>query len=399
MSTFHGKILIIGASAAGIQAAKDIRKHNRDAEVTIVTEESHYPYYRPFLTEYIGDPTVMAKPNFYLNPETWYHENGIQLILNEKVTGITPAAKTVKTAHGREFPYDKLILANGSKPFVPVKGLLEKENVFAIRTFDDAKAVEQYANTVKRATVIGGGLLGIEAAYSLLKKNLHVIVIEFVNRILPMQLDEEGSKLFQTIMTKHGVELQLGALAESFTGQQKVSAIRLKSGQEIPTEMVIFSIGVRANLDLAVTCGLKINRGIVVNERMETSLPDIYACGDVAEFGTCAALWTVALEQGKVAGLNVIGEPAAFKAENYPFRLQSFDTKLYSIGDIGRDDAFKNYMTMRREIPEEYIYKQLYFKGNKLTGGILIGDIKRSGALSKTVNKTLTIEETITLLD
>ena len=399
MGTFNGTILIIGASAAGISAAREIRKINQIAEITIITDEPYRPYYRPFLTEYIGDPQVAAKVNFYLNPEEWYRAHNIQLLLGEKVTRINAAAKAVSTAKDRELTYHKLILANGSKPFVPIQSVLEKKNVFAIRTFEDAQKVERYSNTVKRVTVIGGGLLGIETAYALAQKQLHITIIEFVNRILPLQLDEEGSLMFQSIMEKQGVELKLNALAEAFEGQETVSALKLKSGEEIPTEMVIFCIGVRANLELATSCGLKTNRGVVVNEKMETSLPNIYACGDVAEFERNPALWTVAQEQGKVAGLNAIGEPAVFKTENYPTRLQSFNTKVYSIGDVGRADHLKDYITMGRKIPEELIYKQLYFKGDKLTGGILIGDIKKATSMSKAVNQNLSLPETLSLLE
>lgn len=399
MNTFQGKILIIGASAAAISAAKDIRKATREAELTLITDESYHPYYRPFLTEYVGDTAVTDKPNFYSNPETWYRDNNIHLILGEKVVQINPAAKTVATSKAREFAYDKLILANGSNSFVPFPGILEKENVFVIRTFDDAKAVEQYANAVRRVTVIGGGLLGLETVHSLLKKNLEITIIEFANRILPMQLDEEGSRLLQAIIEKHGVTLKLNAAADSFAGQSNVSAITLKSGEEIPTEMIVFCIGVRANLELAQRIGLTMNRGIVVNEKMETSLPDIYACGDVAEFGRNAPLWTVALEQGKIAGLNAIGEPAVFKAESYPARLNAFDLKIYSIGDLGRNAPLKNYITLGRKNPDEHIYKQLYFAENTLTGGLLMGDVKKSTALAKAVNQGLSPNESLALLD
>lgn len=399
MNTFNGKILIIGASAAGITAAKEIRKLNQTADISILTDEPHEPYYRPFLTEYISNPAVVAKPNFYLNPRAWYQTNNIQLSLGEKVTAINPVAKTARTAQDREWGYDKLILANGSNPFVPVPGILAKENVFAIRTFEDAQKVAQYARTAQRAVVIGGGVLGIETAHALVQKQLQVTIIELANRILPLQLDEEGALVFQAALEKHGVELKLNTLTEAFAGQAKVSAITLKSGEELPADMVLFCIGVRANLELAVGCGLQTNRGVVVNEKMETSVPDIYACGDVAECGRNLALWTVAQEQGRIAGLNAIGEPAAFEAANYATRLQSFDTKIYSIGDVGRQEHLKNYTTLGRKIPAEFVYKQLYFKGDKLSGGILIGDIKKASPLSKAVNQNLSLPETLALLE
>jgi len=399
MSNFQGTIVIIGASAAGITAAKSIRKVNADARIVVFSEDSHFPYFRPFLTEYLCETSVLQKDNFYLNPEVWYSDNRIELCLAEKVVSIQSAEKTVTTAKGRCLNYDKLILATGSTPFVPQPELLERENVFAIRTLDDAKDVEQYANTVKHATVIGGGVLGIETADSLAQKGLHVTVIEYVKRILPLQLDEEGSEIFQGIMEKNGVELKLGMLAKEFSGRERVTAVRLQTGEEIPTDMLVFCIGVRANLELAKQCGLQANRGILVNEKMETSLPDIYACGDVAECGKNVSLWTIAVEQGKVAGLNAIGETAAFSPISYPTRIESFDTKVYSIGDLGHEGEAKDYITMRRRIPENLIYKQLYFRGDSVSGGVLIGDIKKSTALSRAMNRILSKEEMLALMD
>lgn len=399
MPATTANILIIGASAAGITAAKEIRRVNPSVALTIITDEPYLPYYRPFLTEYLGEPdVVMQKPNFYLNPAAWYEAHNMRLLLNTKATAIDATAKTVRTATQQTLPYDKLIIATGSKPFVPQPELLYKENVFAIRTLDDAKAVEQYAATVQHATVIGGGLLGIETASSLLKKNLKVTMIEYMKRILPMQLDEEGSLVFESIIQDNGIELRLGTSAESFSGQSRVTGVKLGSGLELQTDMVIFSIGVRANLELAATCGLKTNRGILVNERMETSLPDIYACGDVAEYGRNVALWAVATDQGKVAGLNASGETARFTAENYPARLQAFDTRLFSIGDLGKESSLKEYLTMRQAVPDEFIYKQLYLKGDKITGGILIGDIKKSSKLLKAVNQAAPTTEAFELL-
>ena len=399
MNEFRGSIVIIGASAAGITAAKQIRKANAEAEVIVFTEEPHFPYFRPFLTEYLCETSVIQKDNFYLNPEKWYRDNRIDLRLAEKVTSIDPAAKTVSTAKGGSVAYEKLILANGSAPFVPKPELLQKENVFAIRTLDDAKHVEQFSNTVKRATVIGGGVLGIETADALIQKGLRVTVIEYVKRILPIQLDEEGSEIFQAIMQKSGVELKLGTLAQNFAGTNRVTAIGLQTGEEIPTDMVVFCIGVRANLELAKSCGLTTNRGVVVNEKMETNLPDIYACGDVAECGQNISLWTVAVEQGKTAGLNAIGEPAAFSPISFPTRIESFDTKVFSIGDLGHQCAAKEYVALRRRSPDEYMYKQLYFKGDAVTGGVLIGDVKKATALSKAMNRALSKEEMLILME
>ncbi|MBT4482306.1 MAG: NAD(P)/FAD-dependent oxidoreductase [Candidatus Latescibacteria bacterium] len=395
---YSGKIIIIGASAAGISAAKEIRAVNNIAKISIITEENHMPYYRPYLTEYIKDNSVKNRANFNLNKEEWYKKNNISIILGEKVIEINHSNKTIKTDKDIILPFDKLILANGSKPFVPIKGSLEKENVFAIRTLDDAKTVHNFSNKIKKAIVIGGGLLGLEIANALIQKNIDITIVELVERILPMQLDSEGSYLLESIIKENNIKINLGVPVELLIGENKITSLRLKSGEEVSTDMIIFSIGVKANIELAKGCGIKTNSGIIVNEKMETNIPDIYACGDVTEFGRCVALWMPAVKQGRVAGLNVIGNKAVFKAEEYPAVLNSFGTRIYSIGDICRNQDYENYITMQYKIPEEKTYKKLFFKDDKLVGGILIGDIKKSTSLNKGINSGLHISAAIDLI-
>ncbi len=395
---YNRKTIIIGASAAGISAAKEIRTVNNKAKILIITEENHMPYYRPYLVEYIKDNSVENRANFYLNKEEWYKKNNINIILGEKVIEINHLNKTIKTEKDRELPFDKLILANGSKPFIPMKEAIEKENVFTIRTLDDARAVYSFSNTIKKVIVIGGGLLGLEIAYALLKKKLDITIVELVERILPMQLDYEGSSLFESIIKENNIKIYLGNPIEQLIGGKRITSLRLKSGEEITTDMIIFSIGVRANVELAKGCGIKTDKGIIVNEKMETSIPDIYACGDVAEFGRGIALWMPAIKQGQVAGLNAVGNEAVFKANDYPAVLNSFGTRIYSIGDICRNQDYENYITIQHKVPEGKIYKKLYFKNDKLVGGIMIGDDNKSTSLSKGINSELHISAAIDLL-
>ena len=249
-------IVIIGSSAAGISAAREIRSLNNDIDITIITDDVHYPYYRPFLTEYLGNKDVEKKSNFFLNNEEWYREQKINLILGEKVVEINVAGKDVKTESGRRFKYDKLIIASGSKPFIPMEKALEKDNVFVVRSFSDAKRIYDYSNKIGRAIVIGGGLLGLEAAGSLVAKGMKVSIIELSPRILPLQLDPEGSSFMENILKEKGVELILGEEVKELTGDKTVSGVRIGSGRMIETDMVLFSIGVRSNIDLAKNLAL-----------------------------------------------------------------------------------------------------------------------------------------------
>jgi len=381
-----GKILIIGASAAGISAAKEIRKQNEKAEVTIIGEENHLPYYRPFLTRYIADKSVENHPSFLLNREEWYRENRIKLILGTKVTGIDILAHKVRTNKGGEIEFDRLILATGSCPFVPIQGALDCENVFAIRTLDDARSVNERLKNAKNAVIIGGGLLGLEAADSLIKRNVHVSIVEMAERILPVQLDKDGSAFLESLLRANDVSLYLGTVAGELSGRPKVSAVRLTSGEEIPADIVLFSIGVRPNIELAGQIGIETKKGILVNERMETKIEDIYACGDAAEYGRSMCLWMPAVRQGAIAGLNAVGIKSAFEAVEYPATLNAFGTTVFSIGDLAKNHDSSQYKELNVMSGSKEIYKKLFFHEDTLAGGILIGDTAKALPLSKGIS-------------
>jgi len=389
MTEQNVKVVIIGASAAGLTAAQEARKVSANADITLVSEEQHLPYHRPSLTELIGDDTVEKRTNFYLQKDEWFAEQKIRFLRGVKAATVDREKRTVLLSDGTTLPYDRLILAVGANSFVPMAGALENKNVFAVRTLDDARNVARAAAAAKSAVIIGGGLLGMEAANALLKKKLTVHIIELADRALPMQLDPEGSTLFAQLVAAQGIQLHLAAQVDRFEGAGTVKSVVLKSGKEIPVDLVVFSIGVRANIALAQTMGLTVNRGIVVNEKMETSVPGIYACGDCAEFGRGVQLWMPAVKQGTVAGMNAAGGAAAFKPDDYPAMLKVFGTQVYSVGDVGRDPDPTVYTILRGGDAAAGIYKKFYLRGGKLVGGILIGDIKRAGALSKGIAAAL----------
>lgn len=379
-------IVVIGASSAGISAAKEIRSVSNDIPVEVFTEETHMPYYRPYLTEYIGDESVEKKSNFYLNSEKWYEEKKIILNLGEKIVSVDASAKTIETAGGKKHSYGKLILANGSSPFIPLKDAIGKKNVYSIRTLGDARAVHERAKANVPAIVIGGGLLGLEAAYSLTRNGIPVTVVEVGDRILPRQLDTECSAMLQDIISRTSVKLLTGRSVESITGSDAATGVRLTNGEELSAGMIIFSIGVRPNVDLAKSCGAQVNRAVVVNERMETSVPGIYACGDVAEFnGKNIALWMPAMKQGKVAGSNAAGKEAVFADEVYPAILNSFGTKVYSVGDFCSERMEGEYRVHTAKNAEKESYKKLFFVNDRIVGLILIGDISESQKLTTAI--------------
>lgn len=231
------------------------------------------------------------------------------MMLNEEVTSILNGEKAVILSNGEKLKYDSLVIATGAKCFVPPFENKDLEGVRVIRELKETLEIKEVAKKCKNVVIIGGGVLGLEAAWGIKNLGANVTVLEVMPRVLPRQLDERGSSLLEKMIKTSGVNIMTGVEIKGFAGNGKVEKVLLKDGQELAAELVIVSAGIRPNLEFAVSSGIKIERGIVVNERMETSLKDVYACGDVAEFnGKIIGLWQVAMEQGKVVGANICGE-------------------------------------------------------------------------------------------
>lgn len=398
---YSGKVVIVGGSAAAEAAIKAIRERTEKAEITMITSEKQLPYYRPLLSDNITAGNIDKSPYFYLHDADWYTENDVIVELGQKVVTINTSDHSVTTEIGTSYTYDKLILANGSSNFIPIKDALSKEGVFTIKDIEDAKAVYEYSNRIKKAVVVGGGLLGLEAVSELVDKGIDVTVIELQERILPLQLDEKGSNILSRIIQEKGVNLLLGKCIESILGNEKVTAVKLKSGEEIDTEMVLFSVGIRPNISLAQAANISTNRGIIVNTKMETSAQDVYACGDVTEFNdTLSALWMPALKQGKVAGANAIGDSLTYVYEEVPALLSAFDIQIYSVGDLGfkQKERSTAYQTLEHSDEKHNVYKKLYFLDDQLVGGLLIGDISTSVDLTNAVNHRVSMNSALELL-
>ncbi|WP_163193771.1 NAD(P)/FAD-dependent oxidoreductase [Clostridium thermarum] len=379
--------VIIGNGAAGYYAANTIRKNNSTASIKIISAEKYLTYYRPQLSEYLYEEIPEKK--FYLSPDSWYVDNNIDLQLGTFVTEIHTAKKVLKLEDGSKVNYDKLILANGSSNFIPpIKGT-ELEGVYTLKYKNDADKIKEAIKSSKKAVVIGGGLLGLEAAWEMKKSGLQVTVVEFFPRLLPRQLDDAGSELFKNIVNSSGVDIILGDCAEEIISQDtvsKVSALRLKSGKLIDADLVLFSAGIRPNKTLAEKSGILCHQAIVVNEKMETNVKDIYACGDVAEInGIVYGTWPAAMEMGKVAGKNATGEDSKFKEFSSSVIFRGLNAEVFSAGTIDFNDA--SLKQFAQEDSSKKIYKKLFFKDGILAGAILIGDTKKAAKVISGMKK------------
>lgn len=380
------KIVIVGNGAAGYYAAEAIRKRNTKCTLEIISSENCLTYFRPELSDYLTENIEDNK--FFVSPMKWYEENNIILRLASKVDKINPSNKELLLSDGSKVNYDKLILSTGSYNFKPDLPGIQKNGVFTLKDVNDANNIKDYIKTSKNAVVIGGGLLGLEAAFALKKSDLNVTVVEFYDRLLPKQLDKSGAKLLEKSISEYGIDLILNDSCTEILGDASVTSVKLKSGKVIDADMVLFSIGIRPNKKLAEECGIKINKGILVNENMETNIKGIYAAGDAAELnGIIYGNWTAAVEMGKVAGANALGDKVVFKDFVSSVIFNELDISIVSFGNVTNNESVK----LEFFNPKLNECKTLFFTNNILSGGYLIGNTSSSGKLILAMkdNKTL----------
>jgi len=365
------KYIIIGNGVAGTTAAINIRKIDHEGEITILSDEA-YPFYsRIRLMEYIsGD---VNESGLVIYKDAWYEKNNIKLLLNTPVSEIDKNKKEVITHSGHILKYDTLLIAAGGLSFVPPISGSDKKGVFTLRTLKDAIEIKKYAEQSKRVVLIGGGVLGLEVGNSLRKTEHSIFVVEFFPRLLPRQMDTEGAEILKTQMEKMGFAFFLGAKTREITGDEKVKSVILDDGTIIDCDMVIISAGVKPNTKLAGKLGIKCNKGIPVNDELETEINGIYAAGDIAEHkGICYGIWPAADEQGKIAGINMAGSSAIYTGTLPSNILKIAGINLISAGNIDPD---KNLEAIVQKDSENFIYRKLVIKDNCIVGCILYGNI------------------------
>jgi len=373
--------IIIGNGVAGTTAAENIRKEDKEGNITIVTDENLPFYYRIRLNEYIsGD---MTEQDLIAKKDQWYKDLNIELKLGTRISGAEPGENVIITEDNQRFSYDCLLVATGSHSFIPpIKGS-DKKGVFTLRSIEDARNISAWAKDIEDVVLIGGGLLGLEAGNALRKMGKKVMVVEFFPRLLPRQLDVDGAKRLQDIMEGMGFSFRLGAKTENIMGEVQVSGVLLEGGEALPAEMVIISAGVRPNLELAEPLGLDQDKGIKVDKHLRTNQPDIYAAGDVAAFeGMPYGIWPAAMGQGKIAGINMVGGDMIYEGTTMSTTLKVVGVDLASAGNIDAENEFES-----RVVTDEQVYKKIVIEKDQLIGCIMLGDTKGFNKITKVMSE------------
>lgn len=374
------KLVMVGNGMAGVRTLEELLKLAPDLyEITVFGAEPHPNYNRILLSPVLaGEQTI---DEIILNPLDWYAEHGIKLHLGKKVTQIDRVRRKVVAEDGTEAEYDRLLLATGSVPFIPPIPGKDLDGVLAYRDIADTQAMIDAASKYRHAVVVGGGLLGLEAANGLMLRGMQVTVVHLADWLLERQLDKTAADLLQRNLEARGLKFRLGTSTQALIGDKdgRVMAVKFKSGEEIPADLVVMAAGIRPNVQLAESAGLHCNRGIVVSDTLQTVTdPRIYAVGECAAHrGIAYGLVAPLFEQGKVLANHLaqfgIGR---YSGSQISTKLKVTGIDLYSAGDFAGGEGTEEIVMSD---PFAGVYKKLVIKDEKLIGACLYGDTVDGG--------------------
>ncbi|MCH7383387.1 nitrite reductase small subunit NirD [Acinetobacter dispersus] len=367
------KLVLIGNGLAGMRCLEDLLDMAPDRyDVTVIGEEPWGNYNRIMLSPVLsGEKTI---DDIMLHPHAWYRDKGIQFIADDPAIKIDRTRKVVHTEKGESVDYDRLIIATGSSPFIPPVQGVDLKGVISFRDIYDVNTMIKYCETKKNAVVIGGGLLGLEAAYGLKQRGMNVTVLHLMDRIMERQLDGRASRMLRHSIEQKGINIITEANAEALIGEEgHVSQVRLKDGTVLDADLVIFAVGIRPNIALAQSAGLRCNRGILVNDTMQTFDPSIYAVGECIEhrnqtFGLVEPLWG----QAFICATHLAEHGSlTFKSPTVPTQLKVSGVDVFSAGNF---EPKEDYEDIILNDDKRQIYKRIIIQKDKVIGAVLFGD-------------------------
>ena len=375
--------VIIGNSAAAAGTIAGIREIDKLGKITVISDEKYHIYSRPLISYWLMGKVTDEKI-YYREPD-FYEKNGVEAILGKRAIKIDATAKTVVLDDGSSLPYDKLMVATGSKPFVPpMNGMDKIASCHTFMTYDSAKAIKAEVKEGMKVLIIGAGLIGLKAAEALNEYKADITVVDLADRILPSILDEDAGAMMQQHIESKGTKFILGTSVEEFSA----NSAKLKNGQTVDFDMVIMAVGVRPNTELVADAGGKVERGIITDDTQKVEgLSDVYAAGDCtvshdisSDSDKILALLPNAYNQGEVAGMNMAGKDSKY-ANAIPMNaIGFFGMHIITAGSYDGETFVEKTATT---------YKKLVIRDNKLVGYILMGDVKRAGIYTGIIKEQL----------
>lgn len=390
------KYVIVGNSFAAVFAVEAIRKVDNQGSILIISDEARHTYSRAMIHEYLAD---LVDDRFLdLRNRDFYERLGVETLLGQAVTRIEPEKKLVWT-DGRSTSYEKLLLAVGGSPIVPpgIEGLDHYADVYRFTTFRDCIELRKAADRTDSVVVLGGGLIGLQCAEGLARLGKKVHVVELMSHILPLALDGTAAAMVRREMEAVGVRFYTEDTVAALKGNRRqLQGVVLKSGSEIDCGAFVLAIGVRPNMTLTKGTSIRGDRGILVDEHMETSVPGVYAAGDCAQAVERLSgkpmpipIIPVASEQGEVAGYNMAGVRRAYPGGLSLNALQFGSLPIISYGQVGNGDGAEvvRLLDERREV-----YKKVILKGGKIVGALFVRDIGRAGLFRHLIQEGISVE-------
>lgn len=377
--------VILGNSAAAVGCIEGIRSVDPTGPITVISDEPYSVYSRPLISYLLEGRTTLEKMKY--RPDDFYEKNNVKTVLGVKAEKVDSVAKTVQLENGESVPYDRLLIATGSRPFVPpMEGLDRVEKKFSFMKLDDAKALEAALTKESRVLIVGAGLIGLKCAEGIRDRVQSIAVVDLADRILPSILDDKGSAMMQKFLEGQGLSFYLNDSVAQFGPD----GAELKSGKWVGFDILVVAVGVRPNTQLAAEAGCRVGRGVTIDEHSRTSVPDIYAAGDCCECLDIAdgqtrilAILPNAYLQGETAGVNMAGGEKVFDKAIPMNAIGFFGQHIITAGSYDGEEWTEEFNDT---------YKKLVTKDNRLRGFILIGNVARAGIYTSMIREATPID-------
>lgn len=393
------KYVFIGGSAGGIGAVEAIRELDPVGTITVVSEEPFPQYSRPMIADYLSGEATLEKMKY--RDDYFWEKNRVQALTGIKAVSLNLTEKYVELDGGDRINFDKLLIATGGKPSIPKMEGIEKNGVFTFNNLSDAEGIAARIKEAKKAVVIGGGRIGVSVAEALMKRGVKVMMVQR-SRILRRVVDAATSEIVEKVYREAGVTILTGHMVQRILGRcgddGVVGGVVLDDGEKIPCDLVVVAVGVVPRTELVEGTEVKINRGIVVDKFMCTSVPDVFACGDVAEAydfvwgkNRLIPLWPVAHLGGRVAGYNMAGKKTEYPGGTMMSAMKYFEIPVVSVGvaNSKEDEGYEILVTCE---PTRNLYKKIVLKDGIIVGMTFVSDIERTGIIFYLMKNRVDVE-------